>query len=176
MKVALVVESLFGNTEELADAVAHGLRERGADAAVLRVGDAHDHDLTDVDLLVLGAPTHALSLSRPSTRADAVTQGADADRARTGVREWLAAVDDAARPPVAVFDTRAKVTRHWPGSASRKVARTLRRRGFTVLDRASFYVEGVTGPILDGELARAQAWGDALALRARRQGPGPSAP
>lgn len=172
MKVALVVESMFGNTEELADAVAHGLRERGAEATVRHPGDAQDHALADVDLLVLGAPTHALSLSRPSTRADAVTQGAEPERARTGIREWLAAAgDEAGRPPVAVFDTRAKVTRHWPGSASRKVARTLRRRGFTVLDRTSFYVEGVTGPILDGELARAEAWGDALALRARHLGP-----
>ena len=62
----------------------------------------------DLDLLVVGAPTHAFSLSRPSTRADAVRQGAPPERATAGLREWLTAAppQDARRLPVAVFDTR----------------------------------------------------------------------
>ncbi|WP_211357385.1 flavodoxin family protein [Nocardioides rubriscoriae] len=123
MKVAVVVESMFGNTQAVGEAVAAGLRERGAEATLLLVGDEHDHALADDDLLVLGAPTHGLTMSRPGTRADAVTQGADATRAATGVREWLEALDDgAARPPVAVFDTRA------PGDASLAGIRVARGR------------------------------------------------
>ena len=45
----------------------------------------------DLALLVVGAPTHAFSMSRPSTRLDAVRQGADAQRAAWGMREWLGA-------------------------------------------------------------------------------------
>ena len=167
MRVTIVYESMFGNTETLADAVAAGMRDQGAVVEVLRAGDARDHDLRDVDLLVLAAPTHALSLSRASTRADAVEQGADAANAATGIREWLAGVEAAAgtreRPPVAVFDTRARIARHWPGAAARSTSRGLRRQGFSVVDRASFYVDDVTGPLLEGEVERARIWGHHVA-------------
>lgn len=88
----VVVESMFGNTEHLARAVADGLRDAGVDAAVVDVSAAPVDLSADLDLLVLGAPTHAFSLSRPSTRADAVRQGASPERAATGMREWLSAV------------------------------------------------------------------------------------
>ena len=46
-----------------------------------------------MDLLVVGAPTHAFSLSRPGTREEAVRQGAPAEHARTGIPEWLPLID-----------------------------------------------------------------------------------
>lgn len=164
MRTAIVYESMFGNTEALVDAVASGLRDRGVDVIAIRAGEPTDHDLRDVDLLVLAAPTHALSLSRASSRADAVVQGASSGSAQTGIREWLLAVpDDGERPCVAVFDTRAKVTRRWPGAASRAAGRRLRRMGFDVVARKSFYVEAVTGPLVDGEVDRAHDWAHHLA-------------
>jgi flavodoxin len=63
MKIAIVFESMFGNTEALTDAVALGLRDRGAEVTIHRAGDAGDHVLRGCDLLVLAAPTHALTLS-----------------------------------------------------------------------------------------------------------------
>lgn len=171
MKVVMVVESMFGHTQVLAESVADGLRDQDAEVVLLRAGDATDHALRGVDLLVLAGPTHALSMSRASTRADAVAQGADDEVATSGIREWLATLDDEApagedagvrRPPVAVFDTRSEVVRHVPGSASRAIRRQLRRRGFTVVERTSFFVDGVTGPIVDGEVERARSWGQAL--------------
>lgn len=176
MMVAMISESMFGNTEALAGAVADGLRDRGAEVAMLHAGDPGAHDLRDVDLLVIAAPTHALSLPRPRSRADAVAQGADPARAGVGVREWLAtALGDAANrpcPPTVVFDTKMKIARHWPGSAARTTARALRRRGFDVPLHTSFYVGGMKGPVLPGELERARAWGRTVASRARR----PTAP
>jgi hypothetical protein len=91
------------------------------------------------------------------------------------VREWLAALDDgslgsvgsADRPPVAVFDTRARIARHWPGSAARRTARSLKKKGFAVCRSASFYVEDVKGPLLTGELERARSWGRLIAQDAR---------
>jgi hypothetical protein len=176
MKIVMVVESMFGNTRMLADAVAQGLRDLDAEVVLLRPDEAGPAARLDrLDLLVLGAPTHALGLSRPSTRADAVSRGADTARATSGVREWLAVLADAPsisdRTPVAVFDTRTSSARHWPGSASGTLNRMLRARGFTVLDRTSFYVQGIQGPILEGEVGRARAWGQWLAGSVRRAGP-----
>ena len=103
----VVVESMFGNTEQVARAVAAGLADGGVDASVVDVAAAPVDLPPDVDLLVLGSPTHAFSLSRPATRADAVRQGAPPERAVTGLREWLGTVlpqDARHSPVVAVFD------------------------------------------------------------------------
>ncbi|MCY7395268.1 MAG: flavodoxin/nitric oxide synthase [Nocardioides sp.] len=171
MRVLIVFESMFGLTAALAEAVAAGLRGRGAEVSLLRAGAPGDHDLAGCDLLVLAAPTHALTLSRPASRADAVERGADEAAATTGIREWMAALDVAVtadhRPVVAVFDTRARIARHWPGSAARATTRVMRGKGFDVRERASFYVEDVTGPLLPGELERAHGWGRQLATDLR---------
>jgi hypothetical protein len=163
MKALVAYESLFGNTERLAHAVADGLAEGGADVVVEPITGVES--VTGFDLVVLGAPTHAFSLSRPSTRADAVRQGADPARAGTGLREWLDRLPDpGADPRFAVFDTRADRARRLPGSAARRTARTLRSSHHALTDSpTSFYVHDVAGPLLDGEEDRAHAWGRGLA-------------
>jgi flavorubredoxin len=167
---------MFGNTQKVAEAVAVGLRDSGADVTVAEVGTTLLSDLAHADLLVLAAPTHALALSSPESRADAVARGAEPQHALTGLREWLTAVTSAPRsdpPVVAVFDTRMSRVRHWPGSAGKQMARKLERNGFSVLDRETFYVLDVAGPLVDGELDRANQWGRALAgLLSTRDGAG----
>jgi hypothetical protein len=163
---ALVVhESLFGNTARLAGAVADGLRSDGYAVEVHPVEEAPAVESVDVDLLVVGAPTHAFSLSRPSTRVEAVRQGGDDAASAAGVREWLEAGRSRARPvPTACFDTRVDRVRHLPGSAARKAARLAREAGLEPLGRTeSFYVDDVSGPLLPGELSRAARWGRRLA-------------
>jgi hypothetical protein len=155
-RALIVYESMFGNTEAVARAIAEGLAET-IDTELADVGSAPT-GIAGVDLLVVGAPTHALSLSRPQTRSDAGTKGARLHAATgDGVREWLATVDPAAPAVAAAFDTRI---RRVPGSAARAIRRRLRRRGLSVPFRPmSFYVTGTPGPLADGELARARDWG-----------------
>lgn len=168
MKVAIVFESMFGNTEKVATAVAEGLVAAGAHVALVEVGHDVPEDLAGCDLLVLAAPTHALSLSRPRTRAEAVAKGADEAQAATGIREWLSGLPKnlwsvSTRPQVAVFDSRVEKARHWPGSAARTIARIMTNEGFSVVDRTSFYVEDMTGPVVAGDQERARLWGHHLA-------------
>ncbi|MFC3898377.1 flavodoxin family protein [Lentzea rhizosphaerae] len=161
MKQALVVfESMFGNTELVAEAVAEGLRS-GMAVDVVEVGSAPPVLGDEVELLVVGGPTHAFSMSRPGTRADAAKQGADAQvAAGTGLREWVDQVGKgSARPAVVAFDTKVKRPR-LPGSAARAALTRLRRAGFRALEPAeNFYVDGTKGPLVDGELDRARNWG-----------------
>ena len=165
----VVVESMFGNTEQVGHAVARGLAMEGVAAEVLGVG-ASRHRLPDgLALLVVGAPTHAFSLSRPSTRADAVRQGAAPERAKAGLREWLVRCLTGPEPPrLAIFDTRVSKVRRLPmaaGPAARRLGRSL---GFEVLDRpAYFLVDDVQGPLAAGELERAVAWGRRLGVLSR---------
>jgi hypothetical protein len=117
-----------------------------------------------VELLVVGGPTHGFSMSRQSTREDAVKQGAHATTS-IGVREWLEALPHpSGTATVATFDTRVNAARHLPGSAAKSAARRARWHGFTHVERGeSFYVNGTAGPLLDGEAERATDWGRQIA-------------
>jgi hypothetical protein len=161
MRVLVVYESMFGNTEAIARAIAEGLKER-LYVVLHEVGKAPA--IGEVDLIVAGGPTHAFSLSRQSTREDAIGQGATHGSKDIGVRDWLVNLPRASQPkPFAAFDTRIDKVRHLPGSAAAKVARIARHRGYASAGLRSFYVTGISGPLVDGELERARAWGVQLA-------------
>jgi hypothetical protein len=81
-----------------------------------------------------------------------------------GMRGWLAALPLLGRQPVAVFDTRVDRSELLAGSAARRIAQRLRRKGYRVLgEPESFFVEGTPGPLVDGELERAAEWGRVVA-------------
>ncbi len=162
MKALVVYESLWGNTEKVARSVAAGL----AETAEVTVADVREIPelASDVELLVAGGPTHAFSMTRASTRADALQKGATHEAGPVGLREWLDRLPEVGRrPAVATFDTRVDKVRHLPGSAARSAARSVRRHGYRAADTHSFYVADMDGPLLPGEEERATEWGRELA-------------
>ncbi len=165
MRALVVFESMFGNTEKVAGAVARGLQLEGVDAGLLEVHSAPHRLANDLDLLVVGGPTHAFGMSRASTRADAVRQGAPEQRATTGLREWLESVelDVESAPGLAAFDTRVTKVRWLPQAAGPSAARAGRRRGLVpVAKPLGFLVDDVRGPLVEGEIERAVEWGRRL--------------
>ncbi|QQQ80174.1 flavodoxin family protein [Saccharothrix sp. 6-C] len=165
MARALVVyESMFGNTKAIAEAIGEALA-----AEVVEVSDAPDVLPDNVGLLVVGAPTHAFSLSRPATRQSAADQATDGlVSTGRGVREWLETLAPLGHHVTAhAFDTRVKIG--WlPGSAAKAIAKRLRALHFEVPDKPmSFHVGGTPGPLLVGEPARAAAWARAVLADAR---------
>lgn len=56
-KIILIYASMSGNTEEMADAIAAGVREAGEDLTVMEVTDADAADLAGYDGILLGAYT-----------------------------------------------------------------------------------------------------------------------
>ena len=168
IRALVVYESMFGCTEKVAQAVAVGLVEAGATVEVHDVRASRAHGLPAFDLLVVGAPTHAFSLSRPATRRDAVRQGAPAGVQQTGLREWISALawsEAAAGRPIAAFDTRVSRVRRFPKAAAIRAAHLLSHQGFRVVARPEgFVVEDLHGPVASGEAERARAWGRRLGL------------
>lgn len=172
MKALVVYESMFGNTEHVAREVASGMQSAGAKVTVTAIAEADPEQLKEYDVVVAGAPTHGFSMSRPSSRDEAVKKGAHPEHAEVGMREWIERLEPTigARPTFAVFDTRIGVgtARHFTGSAARRAAHKLRSRHRVLADDpASFYVGGTAGPLLPGEEVRARAWGSRLARSAR---------
>jgi hypothetical protein len=162
MRALVVYESMFGNTQVIADAIADGLSGHMHVDAV-EVGVAPTSIGDDVGLLVVGGPTHAFGMSRQGTRQDAAKQATERlVSTRIGMREWLAGQQGSPGVAAATFDTRIRKPR-LPGSAARGAEKRLRRLGFRILaPAASFYVEGTLGPLLEGEQERARRWGAQL--------------
>jgi hypothetical protein len=161
----VVYESVFGDAEKIARAVAEGLSAH-LDVQVVVAAEAPPAFGDDLRLLVVGGPNHAMSMPRPATREDAVTKYAAriADTA-LGLHEWL----DAAQPlhgvAAAAFDTRMDrpklVTKL--DHAARTEEKLLHVLGATLAAPAEhFHVVDVQGPLADGEEDRARLWGAAL--------------
>jgi len=178
MRVLVVFESMFGNTQQIAEAVCGGLRTRGATVELLEVSSS-PHAVPDgVDGFVLGGPTHARGMSRPGTReaADRMTyEGLPAPVSQgSGIREWIERTQLPPRLPFACFDTRARGPRLLSGSAARAAHAVLAGSGHApVIPPESFLVvktgdDGVHH-LVPGEAERARAWGETVAahLRAR---------
>lgn len=162
MRSLVVYESWFGNTRRIAEEIGAALVQEG-ETEIVSVGDELP-SLDDIDLLVVGAPTHVHGLSGKRSRDAALEQGGQGD-AETGVRGWIEALPNGARGPrVAAFDTRANKPALLVGSAARGIARRLRQHGYRLaVEPESFFVEGTEGPLEEGEIDRAAAWGKTLA-------------
>jgi len=166
MDAIVVYESVFGNTREIAEAIGDGL----GSVPVLPVHEAAKRG-GSVDLLVVGGPTHMHGLSTTRSRQLAA-EGDHEDGAghvepgaieEPGLRSWLRDLRPGAAERVAAFDTRLDKSPWVTGAAARGIARRLRRHGLDVIATESFLVEDSEGPLADGELERARAWGAELA-------------
>jgi hypothetical protein len=176
MRVAIVFESLYGNTHEVAAAVAAGVTAAQPDAEVdlWRVGEADAERAATADLLVVGGPTHMRGMTTGLSRKLGVSseEKKDADERHAlepgaegpGIRDWFHVLPRSAdHRPAAAFDTR--IGAHLAGGAANGIASRLHRHGYTVLvEPEGFYIQDDgEGPLKDGELDRARAWAAGLA-------------
>lgn len=167
MHATVVYESIYGNTRAIAEAIGEGL----GGASVVPVANA-PASLAEVDLLVVGGPTHMHGLATQRSRQIAV-EGAHEDKGThvdpdategPGLRTWLADMADRDGGRAAAFDTRLDKAPWFTGLASRGIAKRLRRHHYEIAGTESFLVEDSEGPLADGELDRARAWGAELAV------------
>ena len=141
MNVLVIYDSTYGNTEEIAQAVADALADAGS-VRLLRANKVQPSDLEGVDLLVPGCPTHK---RRPTPAIEAFLDCI----ATTSLSEVSAAA----------FDTRYRKPHLLTGSAAKRVAKRLRKTGASVdVPPQSFFVVSREGPLEEGELERAADW------------------
>ncbi|GAA2879061.1 flavodoxin family protein [Pseudonocardia halophobica] len=179
MRVAVVFESLYGNTHEVAEAVAAGVADARPDAQVelLRVGDANPQRAAAADLLIVGGPTHMRGMTTGLSRKMGVSaeQKKDPEERHDlepgaegpGVRDWFHELPEAGdHRPAAAFDTR--IGARMAGGAAPGIARRLRHHGYEVIaDPEPFYVQdNGEGPLKEGETDRARAWAAGLVRQA----------
>lgn len=173
MKALVLYESFFGNTMEIGQRVANGLRGQ-FEVEVAEINEPHG-ELEQADLLVIGGPTHVLGMSKNRTREGArkkaEEKGIKPISSTGGMRELLEdLVNGQHQPLVATFDTSIK--KRWLplGSAAKTASKRLKKKGFElVVDAEQFRVAGTEGPLEAGELERAEEWGGTLAAEAYKK-------
>ena len=150
MRALVVYDSVYGNTEKIAKAIADGLAGRG-EVRLARAGTTGAVDVRGIDLLIVGAPTQG---GRPTA----------------GVQAFLKEIPQGGLKNVktAAFDTR--IARGGVGTfarlfgyASGRIESGLKRYGGTHVSSAGFAVKGREGPLEEGEVERAAAWARSLA-------------
>jgi flavodoxin len=154
MNILVVYDSVFGNTEKIAQTIAAAL---GAQA--VPVSQATTEQVRNLDLLVIGSPTRGF---RPTEGISKMLNGLPKNHL-AGVR-------------VAAFDTRivletigSKPLRFLVdkgGYAASTIAKALEKKGGVLAaSPEGFFVTGEQGPLKDGELERATDWAGHLQLK-----------
>ncbi|MGC9522796.1 MAG: flavodoxin family protein [Anaerolineae bacterium] len=156
MKALVVYDSVFGNTEKVAQTIGEALAEYGEDE-VRKVGSVQPAQLTGLDLLIVGSPTRAFSPT-PDTKQFLSSIPAGSLQGVT-----VAAFDTR----IAVEDTNSAILKFFVkifGYAAKPIATRLERRGGELaVPPEGFIVEGTEGPMKEGELARATQWAKGIA-------------
>jgi hypothetical protein len=167
-RALVVFESMYGDNQQVAHAIAEGLQTVKTEVEVVSVNDAPTTVRSEVGLLVVGGPNHAAGMTRRSSRDSAKQRNPDLFIGDgIGLREWFEALERSdSRMSAVAYDTRLAKPRfmRWFDRASRGIEKRLKQQGFHLVEPAEhFYVMSEKGPLADGELERAKAWGVELA-------------
>ena len=155
MKSLVVYFSKFGNTQKIAEVIAEELGSAGP-VRLISTNQLNTSDLEEVDLVVMGSPTHRMNLPEE-------VRPVFGSLPRRILRDM----------PVAAFDTSYKMSR-WltPFTAARKLASRLRKLGGKrVVPPETFHVEGREGPLYEGEIERARMWAASILEQLERRTP-----
>mgnify|MGYP001821330655 CR=1 FL=1 len=152
MKAMVAYDSAYGNTEQVARTIASALGPQ-EDVEALRVGEVTPERLAGISLLVVGCPTQKFSPTGATTRL-----------LKSIPKDGLKGVKAAA------FDTRFTVAEiekvkvlaflvRLFGYAAEPIADRLQKKGGELaVPPEAFHVSGTEGPLLEGELERAEDW------------------
>ena len=151
MKMLVVYDSVFGNTEQIVKAIGNALG--GAeDVGVVRACDVRPEQLKGLKLLVVGSPTRGF---RPTGAVKQVISRIP----RGGLEGVKVAAFDTG---IASSDIESSALRFFVrvfGYAAKPVSDKLRKKGGElIIAPEGFFVKDVEGPLKEGELERAAAW------------------
>jgi hypothetical protein len=160
MHAIVVYESVWGNTAAIARAIAEGI---GSETQAYPTDGVPSDELAAADLIVAGSPVFAFGLPTDAIRdrilRDEVNAASPPDLSHPSLRSWLDAL------PLGHGRSAAFETRIWwsPRGATGTIEKRLGRLGYPPVAKGEkFVVRDKYGPLRDGEIERARAWGHEL--------------
>ena len=162
MKAIVVYESVFGNTEQVARAIGKAYaHEEGS--GTYHTDQIRPDQLKGADILILGSPTQKF-------------------QAMPGAKKFIRKIPSGGLKgiKIATFDTRVstediksgflRFLLNLFGYAAKPLANRLKRKGGELISPPEgFYVKDTKGPLKDGELERAEEWGNQLKSLAKEK-------
>jgi flavodoxin len=138
MKSLVIYDSAFGNTKQIAEAIAKAINSEAVNVSKVKA-----EELKSYEFIVVGSPIQGW-------------------RPLVPMINFLSALpkDSLKGVKVAAFDTRINIFVH--GDAVKKIANGLAAAGSEVIGSEFFYVKDKEGPIKEGEMERAVAWAKSL--------------
>ena len=152
-KVIIVYESKYGNTKLVAETITDGMSEiEGIEAVVKELRDVDPNKITDFDAILIGSPNHCGGPTR-------------------GIKEFVERLGELHLEGklYAVFDTYlGKKSDYFFERAMKKMEKTINEKvpalkqiGFGL----SIKVQGMKGPIMEGELPKCKEFGKKIAIQ-----------
>jgi flavodoxin len=152
MKTLIIYDTFFSNTEKIAQAIGKGLGTE-KEVSVIKVDAVKPEMLDGLDFLIVGSPTRAFSPTPAS---------------KTFIRKL--STNQLSGVKVTAFDTRLPINEKTPGIlrflagifgyADKPLLDELKKKGgIQVVPTEGFMVTDSEGPLAEGELERAAAWG-----------------
>ena len=154
MKALVVFHSQYGNTRLVAEGIGSVL-QAAASVRILGIERLAVTDLSGLDLLVMGTPTHKMNLPQV-------------------VRRMLAGLPRGILrgTRVAAFDTSYKMSDLLARfTAAKRLGQKLRKLGGRgIVSPETFHVAAREGPLSDGEIERAKEWATSILRRLGMEG------
>lgn len=149
MRTLVVYFTKFGNTQKVAEAIAESMQTKGA-ARLLSADKLTSADLEDVDLVIMGTPTHKMNLPEAVRPVF--------ERLPRRILRGT---------PFATFDTSYKMSAILSRfTAAKRLSQKLKKLGGRrIVPPETFHVEGREGPMFEGEFDRAREWASGILER-----------
>ncbi|MBN1154250.1 flavodoxin family protein [candidate division KSB1 bacterium] len=151
MNVIILYDSVFGNTEKIAEAIAAEISE-DYHVKLLKANDASAEQFTDIGLVIAGSPTRGF-------------------RATPAMNKLLPKLPKQALcgVKVAAFDTRIscedigsailrRLVKFFGYAADPILKRLAKKGGEPIVSPEGFFVTGTEGPLKENEIERAKDW------------------
>ena len=156
METLVAYDSEFGNTEIVARAIGEVLGSEGA-VEVRRVSDVQPEDFMGLDVLVVGSPTQQ---SNPTKATSTFLKGIPKNGlsgTRVAAFDTRLTVEEIEKTAILAFFVRIF------GYAAKPIGTALKKKGGELaIPPEGFLVQGMKGPLVDGERERAEAWAKKL--------------
>ncbi len=151
MKILIIYDSFFGNTQDIAKAIA-GALQSAHEVELHRVNDLRPRQLSQVDLLILGSPTRGFKATPAITKFISSLPAKQLKGTSVAAFDTRIAIEDVdsriLSPLIRVF-----------GYAAKPMADKLRKKGGELMaPPEGFIVRDSEGPLKEGERDRAAEW------------------
>ena len=148
MKIVVLYDSYFGNTEKIAQTIGQSF-DNTHQVKVLKVNTMTLDQLKGVDVFIVGSPTRAF---RPTPLITSFLNSIPKD----GLKDTKVVAFDTGVAPLDIKSTFLRFIVKKAGYAAKPIANLLVQKGGTLLvPPTGFFVTGNEGPLKDGEIERA---------------------